>query len=509
MGLVGLPESMRHGAIASMNKRIDEPDFPVSRLFFSTMELLHVKAGSDSESIRQQRATFESGLWQAVLSAVSTKSPSARAQTVQTLLTVGRSVDRPEVKPQMASLLRGSLLNLDVFSQEDDLREHWDLLRSPEILPALKAIAMLPSDNLGATCPCASQELKSFAFRRWYELDSYGAQKEIFAQIGSSTPSMSGQALHFLPANPMPQFEPLWAEAYLRTTDQLQEIMLGSLLVRFGTGSAKAQMIAKLNEKPRPNTCWSHSFALAYLTRFSPVDARPFLEREIGKEKAQPVCDGDLLRLISENGIDTLMTAPVLNEVAVQALDDSNTANVQDAIQYLTAYGTAQDEKPIWNRYVKWAQDWKGKADFLDHPQTGASTDTDGFFVGEELGRALLWNQGWVADQALISRVLEKCIGEQMCSALKDEARSAVPPYQVIPGDTSDPSGTRFTQSCNVAQYRTMSLSLLEAKIKQYPPGSKFVMWQVWPASDDQRKLEDEIRAIFEKNSMSLEKSAK
>jgi len=508
MGLIGLPESLRKIAVASMSKRIGEPDYPVTGLFFSTMELLQVKAGSNAESIRQQRAAVESGLWQTVLSAVPMKDPAARAQTVQTLLTINRNVDGPEVKPQMSSLLRASFSNLDAFNQTEDLREHWDRLRSPEILPALEAIARLPSENLGAVCPCASEDLKSLAFSRWYELDPDGARKEIFAQIGSPTPSLSAKALRFLPPKPFPKFEPLWADAYLRTTDQLQEIMLGSLLVRFGTGSAKAQMIAKLNENPRPNTCWSHSFALAYLTRFNPDDARPLLKREMGEDKTQPTCNGELLRLISENGIDALMAAPVLNEVALQALDDSNTANVRDAIQYLTVYGTAQDEKPIWDRYVKWAQDWKGNGDLPGRTAGSPSPDPNSFLIGEELAFALLWNQGWIADQALISRVLEKCVGEQMCKSLRDQARSAVPPYQVIPGNASGSIITGNMPSCNIAEYRSMSLGRLEAKIRQYPRGSKFVMSPVWPETEDQRKLEDEIRATFEKYGMSLETHA-
>lgn len=91
-----------------------------------------------------------------------------------------------------------------------------------------------------------------------------------------------------------------------------------------------------------------------------------------------------------------------------------------------------------------------------------------------------------------------------MCKTLNDIARAATPPYQVILPDATDPSGVHVKQSYNVAQYSPMSRELLEAKIKQYPLGTKFVLLSVWSLTEDQRKLEDETRAIFDKNGMSL-----
>jgi len=94
-----------------------------------------------------------------------------------------------------------------------------------------------------------------------------------------------------------------------------------------------------------------------------------------------------------------------------------------------------------------------------------------------------------------------------MCTRLKDVARSAIPPYPVILPDAAVPLGIGFRQSYNVAQYAAMSRDLLEAKVSQYPRGTKFVLSSVWPVTEDQRKLEDEVQAIFYKNGMSLEKA--
>jgi hypothetical protein len=500
MGLMGLADSMRDFAIASMNRRIDEPGFPISTLFFNTMALLHVSLGSNAESIRRQRESIDTVLWQSVFSSIPRKEPLARAETVQTLLWFDRDINTPEIKSQMAGLLSASFLDLDSRSQIDDLRQHWDLLRSPRFLPTLQTLAKLPAANDGAGGPYSREDLRSTALKRWYELDPAGARSEILAQIGSATPSLSAQALAFLPAEPLPRFEPLWAEAFVRTTDQLQEDVLGSLLVKFGTGNATSQAIAKLNEPPSPYSCMAHALALAYLVRFSPDDARPLLKSEIATSETG--CNDSFLRFVSEHA-----TARVLNEVADELLNGADPAIVLDALQYLKSYGTKSDEKPIWDRYIKWTRAWSGNADTLDHPAPGAHP-CGGVCIGESLGEALIANQGWLADRSLISRVVHRCVGKEMCKQLKDVARSAVSPYQVVLPDASDPLGIRVIQSYNVAQYAAMSRSLLDAKISQYPPGTKFVMSSVWPVTEDQRKLEDEVQALFKKNGMSLEKPA-
>jgi|HubBroStandDraft_1064217.scaffolds.fasta_scaffold23647_2 hypothetical protein len=502
MGLLGLPSSMRDLAIASLNHRIDEPDFPISPLFFRTMSLLQVSSGATAEGIRLQLRTFEAVLWQILFSSISKKEPVARAETVQTLLGYGRNISTAGIKSEMASLLSASFLDLDERSQVDDLRQHWDLLRSPGIVPALQILVKRPTANYGdaALGPDSSEDFKSAAFKRWYELDPAGARNEILAQIGSAAPPLSSKALTFLPAEPLPQFESLWTEAFVRSTDQLQRDALGSLLVKFGTGAATSQMVLMLNQPPGPYSCMSRAMALAYLVRFSPDDAHSLLKREIATNEAG--CNYYLLQWVSEQG-----TARVLNEVAVEALNKADPGTVLDALAYLKSYGTKSDETAIWDRYVKWTQNWSGKADILDRPEPGLHPCEE-VCMGEELGTSLISSQGWFADPTLISRVLHRCVGKQVCERLKDVARSAAPPYQVILPNTADPLGIGFVQSYNVAQYAPMSRNLLDAKINQYPSATNFVLVRTAPLTDDQRKLEDEVQAIFKKNGMSLEKPA-
>ena len=490
MGLMGLPPTMRETAIASMNNRIEEPDFPITQWFFSTLSFLHVTPGSDKESIRKQREAINPIIWSAIFSAVAKKEPVARAETVQTLLGYGRNISTPEVNRQMASLLKLSFLDLDSRSQTDDLRNEWDRLRSPDFLPILQALARLPvqSDSDLEVWVYDRQQLKGVALKRWYELDPEGAHREIVAQIGSATPSLAAQTIGFLPEEQFPQFEPLWAQALLDTTSQLRERALGSLLVRFGTGAMTNQMIAKLGEKS-DYPCDPHIVALAYLVRFDPNLARERLKQEFPGE-----CSGQLLRFISE-----LTTAPVLNDQAVENLNSTEPETVRDAVQYLTSYGRKEDEAPLWRRYVEWTEAYGGKENLLDYRGNDS-------IIGQELGSALIRGQGWFADAKLIGSVLKKCVGESMCKQLKNDAGWAVAPYQLNLPALTMPSVGMAADSIGVAQYGTRSLKLFEAKISQFPPGSKFVLGRWYrPSNSDERTLEAEVRTILEKHGMSLE----
>ncbi|HEY1579251.1 MAG TPA: hypothetical protein VGF82_19465 [Terracidiphilus sp.] len=493
-GLMGLPPAMRGTAIASMNKRIEEPDFPINSWFFGTLSFLHVTPGSDKESIGKQRQAANPLIWSAIFSAVKKKGPAARAETVQTLLDYGRKVDDPAIDQQMSMLLKQSFLDLDSRSQIDDLQTKWDRLKSPAFLPTLQKLARLPveSDSDLEVWVYDRQQLKGFALKRWYELDPKGAHREIVAQIGSAAPSLAGKTIAFLPEEQFPMFEPLWAKALLETKSQLRERAIGALLVRFGTGAVTSEMVAKLDEKSG-YPCDAHIVALAYLVRFDPTLARQRLKQEFpGK------CSGQLLRFISE-----LATDPVLNEQAVENLDSSDPETVRDATGYLTSYSRKNDEAPLMSRYLKWTSAHRGMADPLVHPDP--HRDISDWMLGEELGDALIRGQGWFADSEMIDRILKACVGEWMCKRLKDDASFAVAPYQLHLQDLAIPSGAMSTDWVGVAQYQSRSLSLFDEKIGQFPPGSKFVFGRWYrPANGDELRLEQRVRSIIEKHGMSI-----
>jgi hypothetical protein len=491
-------DAMRPVAIQAMERRIAEPDFPVSLQFFTTFEFLEVKPGSDTDSIYAQTAAGRAALWNKVFASLPAKDAHARAQTVQTLLFFGRNIKTPETQARMNSLLSASFLDLDMRSQIDDLRQHWDMLRAPTFLPTLRKLAETPFTNDEATSPYSTTDLRAAAFRRWYDLDPAGGREEALRQIGTGSPTMPAQAVAFLPDKSLPKFEPIWAKAFVDTTDQLTIRRLGSLLIHFGTGTATPQMIAKLDAPVNTYSCDGHVYALAYLARFSAAEAGPRLRHEIASDEAH--CDGGLFGWISEQ-----TAAPILNDVAVENLNNANEEMLRGAIQYLTAYGRPEDRAPIVQRFAKWTPDWKNYPDYFRKPLDGPPADPGNLIVGEELARAVIANQGWLADKALIDSVVARCAGEVMCNSLRGMQYWSQTPYQVSLPDTSEPLGFAYPFGFGIAQYGPRTFELLDAKLQQFPRGTTFVLRSTpFDDNSDKQKIEAKVRELFQRRGMVL-----
>ena len=101
----------------------------------------------------------------------------------------------------------------------------------------------------------------------------------------------------------------------------------------------------------------------------------------------------------------------------------------------------------------------------------GPSTNWSQHAFGENLGRALLVNQGWITDDRLRSEVLKRCVGEQMCRTLQQVSATSGPPYQVI---LYQVGGGRV--SIHVGPYEIPNLDLLKNKLSQYPAGTTFTL---------------------------------
>jgi hypothetical protein len=192
----------------------------------------------------------------------------------------------------------------------------------------------------------------------------------------------------------------------------------------------------------------------------------------------------------------------MLSEVAIQTLDDPDPEVTLDALIYLMSYGDSSDEEPISNRYTKWSQKWSGHSDELEaRPAGSLAGNWQEIGVGETLARALIANQGWLASERLIQNTIEKCVGEQMCQQLKqlaDRARST--PFSISAYKQGE------NENYEIAQYSAKSLELLGVKIAQFPKGSRFLMADGVPESEEQKTLDGSVRDLLEQHGMVVER---
>jgi hypothetical protein len=494
-GLIGLPDRLHPKAAAAMNKLILDPDFPVSSWFLTTLATLQIVA-DETEKQQSERTRFWDAAWESVLEALPAKRGSALAETVQTLLGPQPKEMTPQMQLELSGILTVSLSDLPIDKQVSVLESEWDLIESPSLLSTLQQLAKKPLKNPGSNDSniYTTRELKSIALERWYELDPDGARQEVIRQIGSAHPSMTAESLYFLENESLPQFESIWADAFMAATDYQQEAVFASFLAHFGTGGATAVVRQKAEAKTGEWACAPQGAALGYLVKFDPVAARPLVERAVqARGPGKTGCNHSIFQDIAHYSHD-----PMLNEVARQALDDPDPEVTLDALIYLMSYGEASDEESISNRYTKWSQQWQGRADELDSRQAGSMAGNwQEVGLGEDLADALIANQGWLASEKLIQNTVEKCVGQQMCQLLEQIAdRSRNKPYPISAFKQGE------NENYEIAQYSAKSLELLGAKIAQFPKGTRFVVRNSTPESKAQKQLDDRVKDLLEQHGM-------
>jgi hypothetical protein len=117
--------------------------------------------------------------------------------------------------------------------------------------------------------------------------------------------------------------------------------------------------------------------------------------------------------------------------------------------------------------------------------------------LGNSFVYALLINQAWIPDQALIDTVLNHCIGKVMCETT---AQLAKPDFDITVTDSP------LWHEYQVGHFRCATLKLFEAKLDQFPAGTAFTITHSdsgYPGR--QRQIEATIPALLEKHGMKLQ----
>ena len=95
-----------------------------------------------------------------------------------------------------------------------------------------------------------------------------------------------------------------------------------------------------------------------------------------------------------------------------------------------------------------------------------------------------------------------------MCDSLRSMRNWLQTPYQVLLPDASELSGFAYSLGFNVAQYSPRTFELLDAKLKQFPHGTTFVLRPVWGNDKiDSERIEAKMRELFQRRGMILEGS--
>lgn len=483
MGLLGLPVRLRASAVASLNNRIAESDFPVFGNVLSTVAFLQskleqpgpaVEKKDEAESLLSgspEEMKDEEQAWNLAYQSLNRKTGNARVATLKMLFDWHPENTPREIVQDLNRKMAASLLDLGTTDQQDLLNSSWDVLRSPELVPVLKQMAAPRPEKQGSTKMQAAYQgyPQATALFRWYEIDPAGARDEILRQIGSSHPTLYADAVDFLPSETLPQFETIWADALTRTENEDEQGVLLSLMARFGTGQSVAAVRKAAQGKMGVWPCREQSAALAYLVRFDEAGAPGFVEEAVAARGADKTgCDLSVFTDVAQ-----YVSNPMLVEEAAKALDDSDDEVVLNALQYLQAHGDEAARQSVMQRYIKWSDRWRGHETQLENRQPGDSGYTKQIVIGRALVEALMANQGWIPTDGDLEEVTRYCLGKEVCADAADiREKSTQKPIPISFWDVG--------QNCQLtlAQFAPKTMELLEDKIKQFPRGTQFHVYQ-------------------------------
>jgi len=500
---------LRASAIASLKRRIAEPEFPVFSNLLSTVAFLQSKAdepGSGAEhcegeslllgSPEERKAEEEA--WNLAYQSLDRKEGEARAATLKMLFDWHPEHTPPEIVNDLDRKMSSSLLSLGARDQQELLDSHWDVLRSPEIVPVLRQMAAPSPEAPGSKEMRAAYRgyPQATALFRWYEVDPAGAHEEILRQIGSANPTLYADAVDFLPRESHPEFEVIWADALKRNENESRQGVLLSLMTRFGTGVSVATVRQVAQGKIGVWGCREQGAALAYLVRFDETGAPGMIEDAVaarGKDKTG--CNHNVFTDVGE-----YVSNPVLLAEAVKALDDPDDEVVLDALKFLEAHGDKSVEQPTLQHYLKWSDHWRGHESRLENREAGDLGYSREVELGRALVRAVMANQGWVPSAEELEAAALHCVGKDACGEASEiRYKSAERPISISFWDV----GRR--PQLTLAQFTPGTMELLEEKIRQFPRGTQFHVYQFAETKIKNQILKQRIVKMLEDAGMNAQ----
>jgi len=195
---------------------------------------------------------------------------------------------------------------------------------------------------------------------------------------------------------------------------------------------------------------------------------------------------------------------PVLEEIAIRSLDDSDPEVVGAAARGLKKFGSAEAKNALWQRYQRWSAKWAGRESDLDLISADVMSEKgEGRLIelglGQNLMHAIAMGQLWLSDRAELQRLSEitkvRRLQQELDTYLKNWGDE---PLTLV---VDQGSLTHF--HAQVAHYEFQSMDELKQKLRQFPSGTRFFLSaSASQASNEQRA---EVRDFLTEHGMFVE----
>jgi hypothetical protein len=523
LGLVGSPR--RGAVIEAMETELAAPDFPVTSNFVHTLSSLAFMnensaslpdyPANDPEKIKtwqalaqKRRDAFDdiSARYIRTLAAtVTRKEKAARAITLNTLIEFASSnLDEKHQRgdgdiDQLMGLMPDLFLDLPADRQSSLLTNFWRRLASPAMLPVLRQLV-----DRESTPRDSREEVRSIALRRLYQLAPDEGRAIILREMKRTPPRIRGYVLDILPDAELAEVDEM-LEARLAKSPPDQELEAvadySHLIGRYATANSLSRVKPVAAKWIGKMACGPQASLLAYLLRVDPDYAAAAFEQGLA---ARGKGDTGCYRIQFEQ-VSRISPSPVLEEFAIQHLDDPDRPVAVQAIQFLGRRGSPAAEKPLWNSLERWHQQWQTRREEVQ-PQI-----VNGMVAGEpaqfevELVRALINGPGWFADSDKLKRIEELCLTPgsraEVQSALHELDNHTI---HIGLGPSED-----FPTFIQVGRFNAQSIGALKEKLSHMPKGTHFV-WECFSTdADSEARLFQEMKNFLMDRGMTLEKPEK
>lgn len=475
-GLVSAPSRAR--VVRQMEAGLRAPDQPVTLAYVRTLALLSVYVQHPELRAPQTRETRGRGvepgqvsrtefvpaaqaMYEEILTAaLPGKTDAARAITLAER--ISRPADSTASNPAASSAdiraqLAAAFPALPAERQVSLLQFDWPRIASAAMRPILRRLAETPAPP--------STSLRDLALRRLYDVAPEEARALILKGLRNPSAGASLRTLGMLPDRELPELDDVLA-ANVDADDDYDALSLhAELLQRYASSAASARVLSRIDGTLERMACRPKAALIAYFVRADPALAQTMIEAALGSRETTGCYRailGDLARLHMD---------PAIESAAIARLDDPDADVVRSAVETLGRYGTAAAREPLRARFERWHQAWDGRQEALRYSPIADRAQAAPGMVEAVLLDALGRGRGWLADEDDLRGLREWCVTDScrmQCTRMMASAgETRITILRVEEPDDS---------IAMLAQYHLTSMSALEQKLAQYPPGSSFTL---------------------------------
>lgn len=497
LGLISSPE--REAARSALDEALANPTHPIDGNFLYTLRMLNLEPGAMNVNWQdEQRKAAEK-----LIAALPSKR--GKALTISLSTAVNEAWNGTALPKQTTDVLVKQLVSmfdqLPLNEQNLMLSQRWDRIASPAMLPILRRYAQSNTDypEMREVNAYESLQLSGSALRRWYELDPAGARPAIIAEITRTRPRFDARLLGILTDETLPEVDFALAEHLEASKDSDGASNLASLIARYATNGILPQITEQLDQRIGKWACAIQNPLLAYVLRVNPTLAATRIEQALAARGQNfTACNHSLFQTVSELHYD-----PVLEEIAIRSLDDSDPEVAMSAATMLGKFGSPAAESALWQRYASWNAKWAGRESELD--LVSADRDDDRMYqasLGQNLAQAIATGRSWLSDKNKLQRLsgmtnVRRLQQQQLDSYLKIWEEQ---PLTISFEFNSSPGGFYG----RVAQYDFQSMADLKAKLAQFPAGTKFLLSAPSVEASANERASVELLAFLKDRGMSV-----